>query len=141
MTVAAAVRDADKTVIPFYSYKGGVGRTMALANVAWALAEEHQLRVVAVDWDIEAPGLHGYFGIEDRDVQPGLMDLLHEYTALLRGEKGAPDASRPLEEVLEIDSFVRPVRSGANPEAPLGRPHRRATASAAGRWTAASASE
>lgn len=109
MTVDAAVRDADKTVITFYSYKGGVGRTMALANVAWALAEEHQLRVVAVDWDIEAPGLHGYFGIEDRDVQPGLMDLLHEYTALLRGEKGAPDASRPLEEVLEIDSFVRPV--------------------------------
>lgn len=33
---------------------------MALANVAWILAS-HGLRVLAIDWDLEAPGLHRYF--------------------------------------------------------------------------------
>jgi len=52
-------------VITFYSYKGGTGRTMSLANVACLLAErQSQLRgkgVLMIDWDLEAPGLHQYF--------------------------------------------------------------------------------
>lgn len=48
------------SVITFYSYKGGTGRTMALANVAWILAANGH-RVLAVDWDLEAPGLHRFF--------------------------------------------------------------------------------
>lgn len=47
-------------IITFYSYKGGTGRSMALANVAWVLASNGR-RVLAVDWDLEAPGLHRYF--------------------------------------------------------------------------------
>jgi cellulose biosynthesis protein BcsQ len=47
-------------VITFYSYKGGTGRTMALANVAWILASNGH-NVLTVDWDLEAPGLHRYF--------------------------------------------------------------------------------
>ncbi|HEU5109460.1 MAG TPA: FxSxx-COOH system tetratricopeptide repeat protein, partial [Micromonosporaceae bacterium] len=47
-------------IITFYSFKGGTGRTMALANVAWILASNGQ-RVLAVDWDLESPGLHHYF--------------------------------------------------------------------------------
>jgi MinD-like ATPase involved in chromosome partitioning or flagellar assembly len=42
--------------ITFYSYKGGVGRTMALANVAWRLAEKGK-RIGIIDLDLEAPGL------------------------------------------------------------------------------------
>ncbi|MHC2433307.1 KGGVGR-motif variant AAA ATPase [Bradyrhizobium sp. USDA 4451] len=52
-------------IITFYSYKGGTGRTMALANLACLLAgEDVQVaapRVLAIDWDFEAPGLHRYF--------------------------------------------------------------------------------
>ena len=33
---------------------------MALANVAWVLAS-HGKRVLVIDWDLEAPGLHRYF--------------------------------------------------------------------------------
>ena len=33
---------------------------MALANAAWILAS-NGYRVLAVDWDLEAPGLHRYF--------------------------------------------------------------------------------
>jgi len=41
-------------IITFYSYKGGTGRSMALANVAWILAS-NGYSVAAVDWDLEAP--------------------------------------------------------------------------------------
>ncbi len=47
-------------IITFYSYKGGTGRTMALANAAWLLASSGN-RVLVIDWDLEAPGLHRYF--------------------------------------------------------------------------------
>jgi cellulose biosynthesis protein BcsQ len=46
-------------VITFYSYKGGVGRTFVLANVATLLARWGQ-RVLCIDWDLEAPGLATY---------------------------------------------------------------------------------
>lgn len=40
----------------FYSYKGGVGRTLAMCNVAYILARAGR-RVVIVDLDLEAPGV------------------------------------------------------------------------------------
>ena len=53
-------KSADGRIITFYSYKGGSGRTMTLANVAWLLADAG-FSVCAIDWDLEAPGLHRYF--------------------------------------------------------------------------------
>jgi hypothetical protein len=47
-------------IITFYSYKGGTGRSMMLANVAWILASNGK-KVLSIDWDLEAPGLHRYF--------------------------------------------------------------------------------
>ena len=42
---------------------------MALANVAWILAL-HGSRVLVIDWDLEAPGIHRYFHpfIEDKEL-------------------------------------------------------------------------
>jgi tetratricopeptide (TPR) repeat protein/cellulose biosynthesis protein BcsQ len=69
-------------IITFYSYKGGTGRSMALANVAWILASSGK-RVLAVDWDLEAPGLHRYYTpfLNDKDLtgSDGLIDLLIEF--------------------------------------------------------------
>jgi cellulose biosynthesis protein BcsQ len=50
-------------IITFYSYKGGTGRTMALANIACLLAQRQGRNkgVLMVDWDLEAPGLHRFF--------------------------------------------------------------------------------
>ena len=42
--------------VTFYSYKGGTGRTLLLANVA-ILAARMGRKVVAIDVDLEAPGL------------------------------------------------------------------------------------
>jgi MinD-like ATPase involved in chromosome partitioning or flagellar assembly len=47
-------------IYTFYSYKGGVGRSMALANIAERFHEKG-LRVIIVDWDLEAPGLETFF--------------------------------------------------------------------------------
>lgn len=47
-------------LVTFYSWKGGVGRTMALANIGIQLARRKN-RVLLVDWDLEAPGLTRYF--------------------------------------------------------------------------------
>ena len=44
-------------VTTFYSYKGGVGRTLALVNVAYELAASGQ-KVLVVDFDLEAPAIH-----------------------------------------------------------------------------------
>src|SRR5207245_5905413 len=47
------------TVVSFYSYKGGVGRTMGVVNVAMALAQ-NGFRVMVVDLDLLAPGVQQY---------------------------------------------------------------------------------
>jgi predicted acylesterase/phospholipase RssA len=73
-------------IYTFYSYKGGVGRSMALANLAeWFYM--HGLRVVIVDWDLEAPGIENFFFDPDRESEqirrvqnaPGVIDLLIRY--------------------------------------------------------------
>ncbi len=72
----------DGRIVTFYSYKGGTGRTMALANTAWILAANGK-RVLAVDWDLEAPGLHRFFhpflDPATLGATTGVIDLITEY--------------------------------------------------------------
>jgi len=80
-------------IITFYSYKGGTGRTMALANVACLLAKITKVknRVLMIDWDLEAPGLHRFFSTkfkkrygtdccnnQDFISQPGLIEFFRD---------------------------------------------------------------
>src|SRR5262249_13081292 len=69
-------------ITTFYSYKGGTGRTMLLANVAWILASAGK-RGLIIDWDLEAPGLPHYFHpflIDPRlEATDGLIDMVVEY--------------------------------------------------------------
>src|SRR5688572_17713391 len=71
----------DRRVVTFYSFKGGVGRTMAVANVAYRLANTHGLKVIVVDWDLEAPGLHRFFGLSSAHVAEarGVLDYFLEW--------------------------------------------------------------
>lgn len=67
------------TVITFYSYKGGVGRSFTLANVALILAR-WGYRVLTIDWDLEAPGLHHYFRpLLPKIPKAGVVDLASEF--------------------------------------------------------------
>jgi MinD-like ATPase involved in chromosome partitioning or flagellar assembly len=51
-------------VITFYSYKGGVGRTLAASNFAVYLAKLG-LKTVVIDFDLEAPGIDAKFGLPE----------------------------------------------------------------------------
>jgi MinD-like ATPase involved in chromosome partitioning or flagellar assembly len=61
-------------VVSTYSYKGGAGRTLLLANLAVHLTKIG-LRVVAIDLDLEAPGLH-YKLKTAEPPKHGVVDLL-----------------------------------------------------------------
>jgi cellulose biosynthesis protein BcsQ/tetratricopeptide (TPR) repeat protein len=93
--------DRDGQVVTFYSYKGGTGRTMALANVAWILATNGK-RVLVVDWDLESPGLHRFFTpFLDPNLLAttnGVIDLIRVYeNAAIRMAKEDSDWQSMLE--------------------------------------------
>jgi MinD-like ATPase involved in chromosome partitioning or flagellar assembly len=65
-------------VITFYSFKGGVGRTMALVNVAAELVRRGR-RVLVVDFDLEAPGLETYKHLRPPEPHPGIVEYVTDY--------------------------------------------------------------
>jgi len=66
---------APRTV--FFSIKGGVGRSTALAATAWALAEQGKT-VLVLDLDLESPGLSSALLPKDRRPLFGITDWLVE---------------------------------------------------------------
>ena len=65
-------------ITTFYSFKGGVGRTMALVNVAYELVRRGR-RVLAVDFDLEAPGLETFDLLRPDTPTPGGVEFVNEY--------------------------------------------------------------
>lgn len=63
--------------VVFFGLKGGVGRSTALAMVAWGLAREGK-RVLLVDLDLESPGLSGLVLPTTRVAEFGIVDWLVE---------------------------------------------------------------
>lgn len=74
--------------ISFYSFKGGVGRSLALANIGVELAQTGR-RVVLVDFDLEAPGLHTFRALEPDEPAQGIIDYIARY----REHAVSPDAN------------------------------------------------
>ncbi|MBY0523592.1 MAG: AAA family ATPase [Gemmataceae bacterium] len=75
--------------VTFYSFKGGVGRTMALVNVGLELARRGR-RVLLVDFDLEAPGLTTYQALQRHPDHPGVVEYVTEYIRT----KESPEISR-----------------------------------------------
>lgn len=65
-------------VVTFYSYKGGVGRTLALVNVAVRLARWNK-RVFLLDFDLEAPGIDE-FRLGQEESRAGLLEYIAAFT-------------------------------------------------------------
>lgn len=63
--------------IVFFSIKGGVGRSTALAASAWALAQQGK-RVLVLDLDLESPGLSSALLPDERRLDYGIADWLVE---------------------------------------------------------------
>lgn len=65
-------------VVTFYSFKGGVGRTLALMNVAAHLVQTGKT-VLLVDFDLEAPGLDSFLSFRSKRNVPGIVEFVCEY--------------------------------------------------------------
>ena len=107
-------------IFTFYSYKGGVGRSMALANVAeWFY--QSGARVLMIDWDLEAPGLESFFYQTEPELdvvreRKGLLDLLLEYrqqyALALRNTDGANGESPhavAVSNLMPLEKWMHPV--------------------------------
>ncbi len=73
----------------FYSYKGGVGRSLALANTAALLVQRGRC-VVLIDFDLEAPGLDSFNEFRSVAGKPGVLEYVTEFKESNR----APDITR-----------------------------------------------
>lgn len=114
-------------IYTFYSWKGGVGRTMALANVGVQLARRGK-RVLLVDWDLEAPGLDRYFRPSDRATasqlslteasdRSGLLGLLTD-AAANKLQNGLEHAWRSRCTQIEVSPLPRSPRGNSAAPSP-----------------------
>ncbi len=76
-------------IVTFYSYKGGVGRTQLVANLASYLALYKNRKILLLDWDLEAPGLDTFFNINRKKIKAGLIELLYDYIKLIKNNEEA----------------------------------------------------
>jgi MinD-like ATPase involved in chromosome partitioning or flagellar assembly len=84
----------------FYSYRGGVGRTMALCNVAARMAEAGD-RVLVIDLDLEAPGASVLLGEGRAGERSGLLECLQAF--------------READELPPMDQYIHEVTAGTAP--------------------------
>jgi len=82
-------------IISVHSYRGGTGKSNITANLATLLATDGR-RVGVIDTDIQSPGIHILFGLDESKLQHSLNDYLwggchiketaHDVTWQLGGE-------------------------------------------------------
>jgi septum site-determining protein MinD len=76
-------------IVSIHSFRGGTGKSNATANIAALLAMEGQ-RVGVVDADIQSPGVHVIFGVDQSGLTYTLNDYLWERCAI---EQAAHDVT------------------------------------------------
>lgn len=98
-------------IATFFSFKGGVGRSMAVANCAF-LAAMNGARVLVMDWDLEAPGLSQYFrglidqrGTSEVRRSMGILDLFWGWQCAVQDAKKGDDLERRLAPYRKHDIF------------------------------------
>ena len=63
-------------IVSIHSYRGGTGKSNLSANLATAVALTGK-RVGVVDTDIQSPGIHILFGLDDKQITRTLNDYLY----------------------------------------------------------------
>lgn len=81
--------DKNPRIISFYSYKGGVGRTVSLIQTAYFLAKKGK-KVLILDLDIEAPSFQDIFEDYINKETKGLVDYLYSKLYSMENETEVP---------------------------------------------------
>jgi cellulose biosynthesis protein BcsQ len=121
MTYSAMTEDSSSLggIVTFYSYKGGTGRSMALANTACWLAKRlasPSRKVLVADWDLEAPGLHRFFEAkaelpENKDC-PGVINYFDKLQELLEEDQtlysklASAEEAKALGDLIPINDYI-----------------------------------
>jgi tetratricopeptide (TPR) repeat protein len=113
-------------IFTFYSYKGGVGRSMALLNMAYFLHARGR-HVLIVDLDLDAPGASGFLHrSEELQPQVSIGDVVDVLAAVVREVRAAPAGTEPPLPALRLEAFLRSVdplkyAKAVRPKAPRAR--------------------
>ena len=91
-------------IISIHSFRGGTGKSNTTANVATLLAAEGR-RIGVVDTDIQSPGIHVLFGVDQETLSHSLNDYLWGRCSI---EQAAHDVTPNLNADLEGRIFLIP---------------------------------
>lgn len=102
-------------IVSVHSFRGGTGKSNTTANLATQVALQGN-RVAIVDTDIQSPGVHVLFGMEEDDIQLSLNDYLwgkceiHEAVYDVGAKLKMPDGQigLPQGKLFLIPSSIRP---------------------------------
>jgi len=100
----------------FYSFKGGVGRTQAMLNIAKYLAKEQNKKILIVDFDIYAPGVSylAKFG-ENNKQNPDIQYLISYLSSLFSGKQSSLYYEEYLDNITIIPAYnIKAVKSYHN---------------------------
>ncbi len=79
-------------IVTFYSFKGGVGRSLALINVAFGLVKRGR-NVLVVDMDLEAPGISSFLARNKELAKPFGKDAIDLVGMAIKHAREHPDAT------------------------------------------------
>ena len=68
-------------IITVHSYRGGTGKSNLTANLAVTMAR-HGQRVGIIDTDVQSPGIHVLFGLDETTIDRTLNDYLQGRCAI-----------------------------------------------------------
>ncbi len=107
-------------IISVHSFRGGTGKSNTSANLTFQAAKKG-LRVGVVDTDIQSPGIHVLFGIDEQDMGKSLNDYLwgkcdieetaHDVTAVL-GPEAANGKVFLIPSSIKAGEIARVIREG-----------------------------
>jgi septum site-determining protein MinD len=91
-------------IISIHSFRGGTGKSNTTANLATILASEGR-RVGVIDTDIQSPGIHVLFGLNEDEIQYTLNDYLWGKCDI---KKAAQEVTRHMGNDIKGKLFVIP---------------------------------
>lgn len=95
------------TIVSFYSYKGGVGRSTTLAAFASYHARRTGAKILVIDCDFEAPGFSNFYGMDDQDLSAknGVVEYLIDSSYI--EDRNA----------LNLDNYIHTISASASKDA------------------------
>lgn len=106
-------------IVSIHSYRGGTGKSNSTANIATAVARKGN-RVGIVDSDIQSPGIHILFGLEEERVKRTLNDFLwgrcaiadaaYDVTSVLKEQANARSSIYLVPSSVKLNDISRIIR-------------------------------